>query len=101
VVDVENELPFARRVGDEIQEGFIDRLVLTRIDGRVVGAQVLDFKTDAIESNDQEMLASRTDQYRPQIAAYCEVVREHYELAESDVRGLLVFLVPGAVREVV
>jgi len=101
VVDVENELPFARRVGGDIQEGFIDRLVLTRNDGRVVSAEVLDFKTDAIESGDDETLASRTDQYRPQIAAYCEVVREQYGLADEDVRGLLVFLVSGAVKKVV
>ena len=101
VVHVENELPFARRVGDEIQEGFIDRLVLIERDGQIVGAEVLDFKTDTIESGDDERLAARTEQYRPQIEAYCDVVREQYGLAEGDVRGLLVFLGLGAVREVV
>ena len=101
VVHVESELPFARRVGDEIQEGFIDRLVLIERDGQVVGAEVLDFKTDTIESGDEERLAIRTEQHRPQIEAYCDVVREQYGLAEGDVRGLLVFLELGTIREVV
>ncbi len=101
VVHVESELPFARRVGDEIQEGFIDRLVLIERDGQVVGAEVLDFKTDTIESGDDERIAARTEQYRPQIEAYCDVVREQYGLAEGDVRGRVVLLGLGAVREVV
>lgn len=101
VAQVENELPFARRVDGEIQEGFIDRLVLIQRDGVVVGAEVLDFKTDMIEPGDDEGLADRTEQHRPQISAYCDVVREQYGLAAGDVSGFLVFLVSGEVREVV
>jgi ATP-dependent helicase/nuclease subunit A len=100
LVRVENELPFARRVADKIQEGFIDRLVLIQRAGQVVGAEILDFKTDSIEAGDEATLATRTDHYRPQIAAYRNVVREQYGLAESDVSGKLVFLGAGVVREV-
>ena len=101
LVRVENELPFVRRMADEIQEGFIDRLVLIQHAGQVVRAEILDFKTDSIEAGDEATLTARTDHYRPQIAAYRSVVREQYGLAESDVSGKLVFLGAGVVREVV
>lgn len=101
VVRVENEYPFARRLGDEIQEGFIDRLVLIQSGGQVVRAEILDFKTDAIEAGDEALLAARTEHYRPQITAYCDVVREQYRLAEGDVAGKLMFLRAGVVRDVV
>ena len=101
VVHVENERPFIRRVGDEIQEGFIDRLVLIQREGRVVRAEILDFKTDTIDPDDEDMLVARTAHYRPQIVAYCDVVREQYGLAEGDVTGKLAFLGTGVVREVV
>ena len=101
LVRVENEFPFVRCVGEEIQEGFIDRLVLIQRDGRIVGAHVLDFKTDNIEPGDAETLALHTERYRPQIVAYCEVVREQYGLAHEDVRGELIFLGPGVLTKVV
>ena len=101
VVHVENELPFVRRVGDEIQEGVIDRLVLVERDGRVVRAEILDFKTDSIESGDDDALAAHTERYRPQILAYCDVVRERYGLAKGDVGGKLVFLGAGMIRKLV
>jgi ATP-dependent helicase/nuclease subunit A len=97
-VVVENELPFVRRVREEIQEGFIDRLVLVRRGGRVVKAEVLDFKTDRFEGDDADQLAARTEHYRPQIDAYCQVVREQHGLAEDDVTGSLLFLRAGVVR---
>ena len=99
-VRVENELPFVRRVGVEIQEGFIDRLVLVERDGRVVAGEVLDFKTDRLAADDEAGLMGRVKHYRPQIEEYCEVVRERYGLGEEDVRGRLVFLESGVVRGV-
>ncbi|GMR11955.1 MAG: UvrD-helicase domain-containing protein [Gemmatimonadota bacterium] len=101
VVRVEKELPFARRLGDEIQEGFIDRLVLILSGGRVVRAEILDFKTDAIERGDEASLAARAEHYRPQITAYCDVVREQHGLAEGQVAGKLMFLRAGVVSDVV
>ena len=97
-VRVEHEFPFVRRVADEIQEGFIDRLVLIQRGGRVVRAEILDFKTDTIEAGD---VTARTEHYRPQITAYHGVVQEQYGLDESAVTGKLVFLGAGVVRQVV
>ena len=97
---VENEMPFVRKVGAEIQEGFIDRLVLIEQEGRVVGAEVLDFKTDKIQSGDEAQLEERKTHYEPQIAAYRDAVRERYGLAASEVTGKLVFLDIGVVAPV-
>ena len=97
---VENEMPFVRRVGMEIQEGFIDRLVLIEEEGQVVAAEVLDFKTDKIESGDEAQLEERKAHYQPQIAAYCDAVSERYGLAASEVTGKLVFLSIGVVASV-
>jgi len=97
---VENELPFVRRVGGEIQEGFIDRLVLIERDGCVVGGEVLDFKTDRLKGGNETGMAERVEHYRPQIEAYCEVVRERYGLSYGEVGGKLLFLQAGAVRRI-
>lgn len=91
-LSVERELPFVRRVHDEIQEGVIDRVVLVQREGRVVGAEVLDFKTDRIGPADRSALARRIEHYRPQIETYCSVIRERYGLAPDAVVGKLVFL---------
>ena len=64
-------------------------------------AEILDFKTDTIDPDDEEILVIRAEHYRPQIVAYCDVVREQYGLAEGDVSGKLAFLGTGVVREVV
>ena len=101
IVRVENELPFVRRMADEIQEGFIDRLVLIQRDGHVVRAEILDFKTDTIEAGDEATLSARTEHYKPQISAYRSLIRKQYGLAEDAVNGKLVFLGAGVVREVV
>lgn len=96
-VRVETERPFARRKGDEIQEGSIDRLVLIKRGGRVVEAHVLDFKTDTMAPGDDAAVEERTRHYRPQIEAYREVIREQYGLEGEAVRGTLVFLAGGRV----
>ena len=93
-------MPFVRKVGSEIQEGFIDRLVLIKEEDQVVAAEVLDFKTDKIESGNQAQLEERKAHYQPQIAAYRDAVRERYGLAASEVTGKLVFLDIGVVAPV-
>jgi len=100
-IKIENELPFVRRIGDEIQEGFIDRVVLTHRNGQVLRAEVLDFKTDNIDTTNQDIFFDYTERYRPQITAYCKVIKEQYGLAEGDVSGKLVFLRSGTVIDVV
>ena len=96
---VERESRFVHRAGDAIVEGIIDRLVLWGADGRVEGAEVLDFKTDAIEPGDAEALAARTALYRPQMAAYRDAVAALYGLDPDRIRARLLFLRAGVVVE--
>jgi len=91
---VEREVPFLLRDGDTIVEGFIDRLVLTREHGRVVAADVVDFKTDALQPHE---VAERVQHYRPQLAAYRRAVASMYGLADGAVSARLVFLQAGMV----
>jgi ATP-dependent exoDNAse (exonuclease V) beta subunit len=110
---VERELPFLRREGDALVEGFIDRLVLVPPTGtagdsaspeagsrEVERAVVLDYKTDRIDPDDRGALEARVDHYAPQIRAYRRAVAELYEVAPEAVEGRLVFLDAGVVQEV-
>lgn len=100
LLTVETERPFARRTDDEIQEGFIDRLVLVSRGGEVVAAHVLDFKTDDVAPGDEGRLRERTVRYRPQMEAYRTVVAEQYAIPLGQVRGTLLFLAAGRAVEV-
>ncbi|HSJ10352.1 MAG TPA: UvrD-helicase domain-containing protein [Longimicrobiales bacterium] len=91
---VEREVPFLLREGDTVVEGFIDRLVLTRAGGRVVAADVIDFKTDEL---DAAAIDARVEHYRPQLAAYRRAVSVMYGLAPDVVSARLVFLHSGRV----
>ncbi len=89
--------------------GAIDRLVLLRDGGRVVGADVVDFKTDRLSSQhvasprvgddapsfpclpDAETLAA----YRRQLEAYVKVVSAWYSLPPERVSSRLAFVSEG------
>jgi ATP-dependent helicase/nuclease subunit A len=80
-------------VGDcEAWRGSIDRLVVVRRGAVVVRAEVLDFKTDAVEGAG---IAARVDVYRPQLDAYRRIVAALYELPPEDVRAGLLFVTAG------
>lgn len=97
---VERELPFLHRDSGEILQGYIDRLVLEKEEGRVTGAEVLDFKTDVLDASDPVAVAEKVAFYRPQIDAYREAVARRYGLDPSRVTGKLLFLRPGLVEDV-
>lgn len=97
---VERELPFLHRIPDGILQGYIDRLVIVEEGGRVVGAEVLDFKTDQLDGSDPGAVEAKVADYRPQIDAYRTAVAGRYRLELSAVSGKLLFLRPGLVREV-
>lgn len=85
---------------DGILQGFIDRLVILDEGGRMVGAEVLDFKTDQLDGSDPGAVEAKVAYYRPQIDAYRAAVAGRYGLDLSVVAGKLLFLRPGLVREV-
>ena len=95
---MEQELPFVHRVSDGILQGYVDRLVTWAEEGRVVGAEVLDFKTDYLDGSDPDAVEAKVEYYRPQIDAYREAVAARYQLGLGDVGGTLLFLRPGMVQ---
>jgi hypothetical protein len=102
VVEVATERRFAFRHRDEVISGLMDRLVLARSreGGPVVGAEVLDFKTDDLAPDDEDALADRVELYRPQIQAYRRGIASLYGLEPDDVAARLLFLAPGVVRNI-
>ncbi len=99
-LDVHNERPFALRIGDELLSGSIDRLVLVHRGGRLIAAEVLDYKSDVIPPRDKAALAAKVEFYRPQIEAYRLAVSKLYRLQERAIGARLVFLHSGDVCEI-
>jgi ATP-dependent exoDNAse (exonuclease V) beta subunit len=81
---------------EQLWTGSIDRLVLGRRDGKIVWADVLDYKTDRV---DEASLDERVAYYRPQLESYGRVVAAQTGLAADQIRLRLVFLEPGRVMD--
>ncbi|MEX2295405.1 MAG: PD-(D/E)XK nuclease family protein, partial [Gemmatimonadota bacterium] len=96
---VEREVSFIARDGPRLLQGVVDRLVRIPEAGgpRLVA---VDWKTDALDPADASALEARAAYYRPQIEAYLRALAAGERLPKEKVRGLLVFLRPGVVREI-
>jgi len=77
--------------------GSFDRVVLWREEGRVVRAEVIDWKTDRIEAS---AVDDRTAFYAPQIESYRRALARMTGLEPSAVTARLAFLEAGVVRRV-
>jgi ATP-dependent exoDNAse (exonuclease V) beta subunit len=82
--------------GRESWQGAFDRVVLTRRDGVCIAAELIDWKTDAVDASS---LAARVEHYRPQLRAYARVLAHMTGLAPAAIRARLVFLATGDVVE--
>lgn len=89
-LSVHCEFPFAITHEGSVLRGSIDRLVLMQRDGRVVAADVIDFKTDSFE--DDAALRKKVDHYRPQVNAYRQAVAQIFKLPLAAIRGTLFFV---------
>jgi ATP-dependent helicase/nuclease subunit A len=94
------ERPFALRTENGILTGSMDRLVIVKSGGKIVAADVLDFKTDEIAAGDAAALAAKVDFYRPQVEAYREAAGKLLGIRETQVTGRLVFIGSNAVQSV-
>lgn len=95
-LEVRNEHTFAVADGDRLLTGSIDRLVLTRSAGRVIAADVLDFKTDGVET--PAKLRAKLAYYRPQVEAYCKAVALSFGIAPGAVSSRLLFVAADRVE---
>ncbi len=92
---VKREQRFAIRQAGQTLSGTIDRLVLAIVDGKVVAADVVDFKTDRVLAPEEESLAQLKAYYAPQIDAYRAAVAKQYHLELRQVGGRLIFVSAG------
>ena len=87
-VEVWRERRFRRPVGDALQSGSFDRVVLWLEGETVVRAEVLDFKTSKPDAD----LEQRREHYRPQLEAYREAVAAITQLPPARVTASLFFI---------
>ncbi len=99
-VRVYRERPFAVRDadarGDRLLQGRFDRLVVGRTDGRIVCAEVFDFKTDRGATNcTGDALVEFAEHHHPQMEAYRRAAARLLRLTESHIATTLVFTAAG------
>jgi len=89
------EVSFALKLEGYLYQGRVDRVVLIREGGKLVGAEVLDFKTDRPPPGEEEGLKRAVREYRSQMQVYRSAVAVLYSLPVEKVKGTLVFLTLG------
>ena len=87
-LQVFTERPFTVRLSEGVLTGVIDRLVLMIREGQVVGADVVDYKTDHPTAADWD---DRVNAYRPQLLRYRDAVAAIYRLEQSAVTARIFF----------
>lgn len=98
---VQNERPFAVRDNGQLLNGFIDRLVTVSHQGKILGADIVDFKTDRFEApDDAAALSLRVAHYRPQLDAYRLAVAKLTHLPLTRISARLVFVAIDRVETV-
>ncbi|GIW95681.1 MAG: DNA helicase [Pirellulaceae bacterium] len=98
--EVYTERRILGRLDEQLLTGSIDRLVLARAAGKVVAADILDYKTDCLTADGVDRLEELVEAYRPQQDAYRSLVMELYQLPALHVRCRLLFVPAGLLREV-
>jgi ATP-dependent helicase/nuclease subunit A len=91
---VHNEYPICAAVDGTLLRGFIDRLVVMRVDNRIVAVDICDYKTDRVDPETDELKES-ISHYRPQIAAYRKAIAQMFALKQSQIGARLIFTSAG------
>jgi ATP-dependent exoDNAse (exonuclease V) beta subunit len=100
-VEVRNEQSIAAKLEDGIVSGFIDRLVVfTDSKGVPIAADIIDFKTDAINKTQGNKIENKVAHYRPQLIAYKEAIKNMLRLPLNKIKSTLVFVGKGEVVDV-
>ncbi|MDC0357180.1 UvrD-helicase domain-containing protein [Oligoflexia bacterium] len=98
-LEVCNEYPFALRENDAVLTGIFDRLVVVKKNGQALAAEVLDYKTDHIDVDQEAALAQKVKFYQPQLEAYCRAASQIMQLPLEAVHAKLLFVSAGAVQD--
>jgi ATP-dependent helicase/nuclease subunit A len=92
---VHNERSFAYLSDNAVIQGSIDRLVLAEHGGRIVAAEVLDFKTDRLFGDRKGWLRDRSEHYAAQLQEYRNAVTRCFDLRPASIATRLVFVEAG------
>jgi hypothetical protein len=92
-------MPFVVQVDGRIQHGRMDRVVLGIRDGRVVRAEVVDWKTGARDLQGAAF-NDRIAPYRLQMNGYRQALATMFGIAPDAVSAVLAFVDRGEIREV-
>jgi len=91
-INVETERRFDVLLDDVLMSGSIDRLVLFHQGGRVVAADILDFKSDAVFGDAKAATRRLVDLYSAQLDSYARAVSQIYDLPRDAIATRLVLL---------
>ena len=94
-MELHHEYPIAYRHNNVLTHGIIDRLVLIIQDEQVIGADLIDFKTDHLAKSDRRGLNELGQYYQPQLAAYQTAIQPAFSLNLAAVSARLVFIEAG------
>jgi ATP-dependent exoDNAse (exonuclease V) beta subunit len=97
-LQVRSEMPFVVQIDGRTQRGRMDRVVLGLRAGRVVRAEVLDWKTGArdLQGTDFE---ERIAPYQLQMNGYRRALAAMFEIPPESVSAVLAFVDRGEIRE--
>ena len=90
-IRVFNELPVTAVIGGQLIRGYVDRIVLGILDGRVVSADIVDFKTDNLGKQNED-LPAKVKHYEPQLMAYRETISQMFKIPIETVSARLLFV---------
>lgn len=106
-LEVEHERRFAVRLSDQqLLHGSVDRLIVRRENGQVVGIEIIDYKTDKpTDSSDIDLFVeTRSQNYRPQLEMYREGIAKLYRIEKAEIKtkikGKLLFVELDRVVEI-
>lgn len=97
VLRVEPERPFVIKRNGAIVVGTIDRLVLLELNGKLVAADILDYKTDRLTGNRESWIADRIQHYGGQLEEYRNAVNACFGIPVTHISTRLLLLEADAV----
>jgi ATP-dependent exoDNAse (exonuclease V) beta subunit len=92
---VQSERPFAIREEGRLLSGSIDRFVSVAAGDQLLGAEIIDFKTDEFTADDLKTRDRRIAFYRPQIEAYRRAMASVTALPIERITARLLFVRAG------
>ncbi|MFN9719461.1 MAG: PD-(D/E)XK nuclease family protein, partial [Planctomycetota bacterium] len=94
---VERERPFVLLQDGELVQGTIDRLVLLSHHGKLLAADIVDFKTDRFTGSRAAWIAARQAHYTPQLHEYRNALTHCFGLSGTQISARLLMLEADAV----